>query len=208
MMLIYQLHTLTRPIFQILSPTPIGLLLPTLSTLATPWACISATASCSASIRTAPTMYVVSAGNRNLDFLEFACPVGRNNRIGEIWIFVIIARLARSWFVDTNGSGQRAVRNLLRFPSPPTTFMFYIYVIKSKKDDKLYIGFTNDLRKRLIQHNQGLNKSTKYRIPFVLVYYETYLSEKDARIRERRLKRFKNSYTELKKRIKHSLDRT
>ncbi len=86
--------------------------------------------------------------------------------------------------------------------------MFYIYVIKSKKDDKLYIGFTNDLRKRLIQHNQGLNKSTKYRIPFVLVYYETYLSEKDARIRERRLKRFKNSYTELKKRIKHSLDRT
>ena len=207
-MLIYQLHTLTRPIFQILSPAAIGLLLPSLSALTSPCACISTTATWATAISSAPTMYVVSAGNRNLDFLEFACPVGRNNRIGEIWIFVIIARLARSWFVDTNGSGQRAVRNLLRFPSPPTTFMFYIYVIKSKKDDKLYIGFTNDLRKRLIQHNQGLNKSTKYRIPFVLVYYETYLSEKDARIRERRLKRFKNSYTELKKRIKHSLDRT
>jgi len=86
--------------------------------------------------------------------------------------------------------------------------MFYVYVIKSKKDDKLYIGFTNDLRKRLVQHNQGLNKSTKHRITFVLVYYEAYFSEKDARIRERKLKKFKNSYTELKKRIEYSLNET
>ena len=84
--------------------------------------------------------------------------------------------------------------------------MFYVYVIKSKKDSKLYIGFTNDLRKRLAEHNQGLNKSTKHRIPFILVYYEAYFSEKDARSRERKLKKFKNSYTELKKRIKYSLN--
>lgn len=86
--------------------------------------------------------------------------------------------------------------------------MFYVYVIKSKKDNELYVGFTNDLRKRLAQHNQELNKSTKHRIPFVLVYYEAYFSEKDARTRERRLKQFKNSYTELKKRVKYSLSRT
>jgi len=84
--------------------------------------------------------------------------------------------------------------------------MYYVYVIKSKKDNKLYIGLTQDLKKRLLQHNQGLNKSTKFRVPFVLVYYEAYASVKDAQVREKKLKQFKNSYTELKKRIKNSLE--
>ena len=83
--------------------------------------------------------------------------------------------------------------------------MFYVYVIKSRKDRSLYIGLTRDLRKRFSEHNQGLSQYTKSRIPFTLVYYEAYSSEKDARIRERKLKRFKNSYTELKKRITNSL---
>ena len=83
--------------------------------------------------------------------------------------------------------------------------MFYVYVIKSKKDESLYIGFTQDLRKRFSEHNQGLSKYTKSRAPFALVYYESYVSEKDARIREKKLKKFKNSYTELKKRIINSL---
>ena len=84
--------------------------------------------------------------------------------------------------------------------------MFYLYVLKSKKDDKLYIGSTNDLRKRFREHNQKLNKSTKYRTPLVLVYYEAYRAEKDARMRESRLKQFKNSYAELKKRINNSIE--
>jgi len=84
--------------------------------------------------------------------------------------------------------------------------MFYVYVIKSKKDGTLYIGLTEDLRKRFSEHNQGLSRYTKSRRPFALVYYEAYASEKDARMRERKLKHFKNSYTELKKRITHSLD--
>ncbi|MEK7503367.1 MAG: GIY-YIG nuclease family protein [Patescibacteria group bacterium] len=83
--------------------------------------------------------------------------------------------------------------------------MYHVYVIQSKKDQKLYIGFTNDLRRRLSEHNQGLNKSTKYRAPFKLIYYETYASIKDAMIREKKLKGFKNSYVELKKRIINSL---
>ena len=83
--------------------------------------------------------------------------------------------------------------------------MYYVYLIKNKKDNKNYIGFTQDLRKRLLQHNQKLSKSTNPRIPFVLVYYEAYASIKDARDRERKLKQFKNSYTELKKRITNSL---
>ncbi len=83
--------------------------------------------------------------------------------------------------------------------------MYYVYVLKSKKDNKTYIGLTNDLRKRLIEHNQGLNKSTEYRRPLILIYYEAYASLKDAQIREKKLKKFKNSYAELKKRIFNSL---
>ena len=83
--------------------------------------------------------------------------------------------------------------------------MRHVYVIKSEKDGKLYIGSTNNLKRRFFEHNQGLNKSTKYRIPFRLVYFETYASSKDAMIREKKLKGFKNSYVELKKRITNSL---
>lgn len=83
--------------------------------------------------------------------------------------------------------------------------MFYVYVIKSKVDESLYIGQTEDLRNRCKEHNSGLSKSTKNKRPFDLIYYEAYKSKKDAIIRERKLKQFKNSYTELKKRLSHSL---
>ncbi len=89
--------------------------------------------------------------------------------------------------------------NLLKF------IMFYVYVLRSQKDNNLYIGYSSDLRRRLAEHNSGENKSTKNRLPFTLIYYEAYYSDKDARIRENKLKKFKNSYTELKKRIFNSL---
>jgi len=85
--------------------------------------------------------------------------------------------------------------------------MFYVYVLKSSKDKALYIGCTNDLKRRFEEHNKGLSKATKNRAPFVLIYYESYLSFSDARKREAKLKKFKNSYTELKKRISDSLNR-
>ena len=84
--------------------------------------------------------------------------------------------------------------------------MFYVYVLKSKTDGKLYIGHTSDLKSRLGEHNRGENVSTKYRTPFKLVYYEAYQSREDAEEREKRLKGFKNSYTELRKRIGRSTD--
>jgi len=84
--------------------------------------------------------------------------------------------------------------------------MYYMYIIKSIKDSKLYIGSTNDLKRRFKEHNEGLNTSTRYRRPFILIYYEAFRSEMDARAREKNLKQFKNSYTRLKQRIKGSLE--
>lgn len=66
--------------------------------------------------------------------------------------------------------------------------MFFVYILKSKKDGKLYIGFTKDLKKRVAFHNLGINTSTSWRKPLELIYYEGYLSEKDARTREKFLK--------------------
>ncbi len=66
--------------------------------------------------------------------------------------------------------------------------MYYVYILKSEKDHNLYIGFTGDLKQRLEFHNQGLNQSTAKRRPLKLIYYEGYLSEKDARAREKFLK--------------------
>lgn len=79
--------------------------------------------------------------------------------------------------------------------------MYYVYILKSKRDKKLYIGSTCDLRKRLYMHNAGLVFSTKYRRPFELIYYEAYKSEKDARKRESSLKLRSRAFTQLKKRI-------
>lgn len=81
----------------------------------------------------------------------------------------------------------------------------WVYVIKSKKDSDLYVGSTNDLRKRFKEHNSGAVRSTKSRIPFKLAYYETYKSEKDAREREQNLKLRSRAFAQLKKRITHSI---
>jgi len=66
--------------------------------------------------------------------------------------------------------------------------MFYTYVLKSLKDNLLYTGSTNDLQRRFKEHNDGLNESTRHRRPFILLYYEACLDEKDARVREKYLK--------------------
>lgn len=66
--------------------------------------------------------------------------------------------------------------------------MFYTYIIKSKKDGKIYTGMTHDLRKRLYQHNHGLSNYTKGRGPFSLIYYEACLIADKARSREIYLK--------------------
>lgn len=82
--------------------------------------------------------------------------------------------------------------------------MFYVYTLKSLKDNDLYWGFSSKLRERVEEHNKGQVGATKDRRPLKLVYYEAYLSEKDARERERQLKRRAKSFIGLKRRIKNS----
>lgn len=61
--------------------------------------------------------------------------------------------------------------------------MFFTCVLKSSKDGRLYKGYTNDLERRLNEHNNGYNRSTKYYRPWELVYYEELDTIEDARSR-------------------------
>jgi len=70
----------------------------------------------------------------------------------------------------------------------------------------LYFGSTSDWKKRLVEHNSGTELSTRYGIPWKIVYYEAFSSRLDALRREKQIKNFKSAYGFLKKRIKNSLD--
>ena len=64
----------------------------------------------------------------------------------------------------------------------------YIYVLLSQKDHKFYVGYTKDIQNRLQEHNAGKVRSTKERRPFILVYWEGCINQKDAIKREKYLK--------------------
>ena len=66
--------------------------------------------------------------------------------------------------------------------------MYYIYVLQSIKDGKFYTGFTDNLERRIKEHNRGDEPSTKPRMPFELVYFEWCINKKDAIAREKYLK--------------------
>ena len=84
--------------------------------------------------------------------------------------------------------------------------MFFVYILKSKKNRELYIGYTSDLLKRFKKHNLGLVKSTKSKLPWGLVYYEAYASRQDATHREHNLKLRAKALRQLKNRIKSCLE--
>lgn len=58
--------------------------------------------------------------------------------------------------------------------------MFYFYILKSKLNAKLYLGWTADLKKRIENHNTGKNPSTKPHIPYELIFYSAFKSKQDA----------------------------
>ena len=79
--------------------------------------------------------------------------------------------------------------------------MFYVYILKSLKDNQLYIGSAVDLKKRISEHQSGRVFATKYRLPLSLIYYEAYPQEFMARKREKQLKYFGKAYQGLKERL-------
>lgn len=66
--------------------------------------------------------------------------------------------------------------------------MYYVYILKSLKNGKYYIGCTENLKRRLKEHNSGKTKSNQYNRPFELVYREEYASLSEARKREYAIK--------------------
>lgn len=63
--------------------------------------------------------------------------------------------------------------------------MYYVYVIKSKVDSRLYKGITNNLERRIKEHHIGKNKSTKAYRPWELVLVEEHPTRIEARAREK-----------------------
>ena len=81
---------------------------------------------------------------------------------------------------------------------------YYVYVLFSDRDGKLYIGFTDNLERRLKEHEQGKNVSTASRLPVKLIYFEGHLSKEDAMRRESCFKTAKGKMT-LRQVLKESL---
>jgi putative endonuclease len=69
--------------------------------------------------------------------------------------------------------------------------MYYVYVLISHKDSKLYTGYTQDLKQRMDYHHKGRVSSTRHRRPLELIYYEGCLKREDATKREKYLKSYK-----------------
>lgn len=63
--------------------------------------------------------------------------------------------------------------------------MYYVYILQSLKDNKLYVGFTDNIERRLKEHNDGKNFSTKSRTPFKMIFYEALPSIEEATEREK-----------------------
>jgi len=82
--------------------------------------------------------------------------------------------------------------------------MYYTYVLQSMQDMNFYTGFTNNLKLRFEQHNNGSVNSTRDRRPLKLIYYEACLDKDDAIKREKYLKTFHGKMF-LKKRLKSYL---
>jgi len=86
--------------------------------------------------------------------------------------------------------------------------MYYVYLLRSKRNGTIYIGYTASLKNRLALHNQGKIYSTKSGKPWELIFYEAYKVKEDATHREKMLKYDGRSRAWLKKRTARSLGST
>lgn len=83
--------------------------------------------------------------------------------------------------------------------------MYYVYLIKSLRNGRYYVGFTSDLRRRIKEHNSKQSKATSRYVPYEIVYYEDYKDVKDAKDRESKLKYHGQGIRILKERLRYSV---
>jgi putative endonuclease len=84
--------------------------------------------------------------------------------------------------------------------------MYFVYILQSNRDKKLYTGRTENIESRLEEHNLGKVKSTKNRKPLELIYYEAYKDKQDAVDRELFLKSGRGREV-IRKQLKNSISR-
>jgi putative endonuclease len=77
------------------------------------------------------------------------------------------------------------------FSSKILNLMFKVYILKSIKHGKYYVGHTHDLNDRLSRHNSGQNKSTKSGLPWQIIYTEELETKQEAYKREFEIKSYK-----------------
>ncbi|MDP8299429.1 MAG: GIY-YIG nuclease family protein [Candidatus Tantalella remota] len=80
--------------------------------------------------------------------------------------------------------------------------MYFVYILQSQKTDYIYTGSTDNLERRIEEHNSGERTAAGRYKPLKLVYYEAYLDKKDALDRERKLKHHGSAIGHLKKELK------
>ncbi|MBI3956014.1 GIY-YIG nuclease family protein [Candidatus Gottesmanbacteria bacterium] len=83
--------------------------------------------------------------------------------------------------------------------------MYYVYVLYGRTYNRFYIGYTDNLQRRVKEHKFGKSRTTRLMGDLYLIYYEASLSKKDALIREKQLKTgFGRGY--LRRRLKYSIE--
>ena len=105
-----------------------------------------------------------------------------------VLLLLVVEYIFSAQLADLLAEGEAALRqrriNLLR------SFMYFVYVLRSKKDGRCYTGITDNLSLRIKQHNRGskATPSTQNRGPFDLIYYEKMENRLAARKQEKFLK--------------------
>lgn len=82
--------------------------------------------------------------------------------------------------------------------------MYYFYILRSLKNQKLYLGSTSNLKRRFKEHNEGKNAATKPNIPYELLYYCSFKDQKDAISSEKYFKTTRG-WERIHRMLKHSL---
>ena len=89
---------------------------------------------------------------------------------------------------------------------PRISMPYFVYILQSEKDHSYYKGFTENISKRLFEHNNGFSRYTSKKMPWKLVYLQEFETKREALIREKQIKRFNSVYLEkLIQSYKHGL---